>query len=154
MNISTAVDGALSSQAAMPRVDLTRTPDYNRCTHLARRLPYTERGMSACTRQESRYSLTQVTSLESCNLIGSNRFLPVTWILGRCSQTEFFPVAHALAKNRSGLRDFGCTESGEHKLRNSIMFPLSISGLPVGVCVRTPVSALPLCHVIVSNPAI
>ena len=78
-NSSTAVDGALSSQALVPRVCLTRTPDYNRCS--SRYSPGSPPSLNGAryvyTPQESRYFHAPITSRESCNLIGSNRFLPL-----------------------------------------------------------------------------
>ena len=92
-NISPAVDGALNSQASHT---------YNRCRYTPGSLPSLNGARYVCTPQESRYFHAPITSCESCNLIGSNRFLPVAWILGRCSQTVFFTLAHV---HRSGSRD-------------------------------------------------
>ena len=77
--IFTAVDGALSSQAFVLSRYLTRTPDYNRCScrYTPGSPPSLHGARYVYTPQESRYSHTRVTSLESCNLIGSNIFLPV-----------------------------------------------------------------------------
>ena len=50
-----------------------------------------------------RYFHAPITSLESCNLIGSNRFLPGFW--AGVPRPYFIPLAHARGKNRPCSRE-------------------------------------------------